>query len=356
MKETKTVGIIGSGNSAWALSCYLASQGYSVNMYVRTPERAAAIPNPITAEDKITGDFRLSRITWDMEEFLNLSPTVFIATVTTAYRDVTEKMLPHLKKDHTVVLFSSKLGGVCEVSHILEQNGKGGIPVLETDAIFACRITERNTIHVKGFKPWNLYSCARRSDTEKYGDRIKAFFPFLEPADNFLQRGLSDFGAMCHPLVMLINMNAIDRKQKFLFYYEGFTEKTFCLLEFLEKERTAVAKAYETEVIDLRNMLDKYYCCMQDSLYKTLLSVPNYKSSISPDTLENRYIFEDVGNTLVPAHYLARTAGMETPLMDSLIALAAVVLKTDFLKEGRTLERLGFAHMDSRQILQRMNS
>ena len=42
--------------------------------------------------------------------------------------------------------------------------------------------------------------------------------------------------------------------------------------------------------------------------------------------------------------------GVETPVMDALIALGAVIMGKDCLKEGRNLDKLGLAGMDLKQI------
>lgn len=349
-KNVDCVGIVGAGNSARALSAYLMSQGYKVNIYARNPLKAKEIPKTLTAIDKIEGKFAFNLITSDLKELTEKSTVIFVATVTTAYADVAKKIYPYLTKKNSIILFSGKLGGVCEFVTVLKKYGVTDIPVLETDAIFACRIKDKDTIWVKGFKKWNIYTAECYSKTIKYGHILEEFFPYLKPADNFIQRGLLDFGAMAHSLIMLINMNEIDRHHKFLFYYEGFSEHTFCLLEEMEKERDRLAKAYDTKMISLIDLLDGYYQCKKPTLRETLLNVPNYKSSISPDELDNRYVFEDVGNTLVPIHYLAKKADMYLPLIESLISLASILLNTDFLKTGRTLEKLGLGDMTFEEI------
>jgi len=353
-----TVGVVGSSNSAWALSCYLSRSGFEVHMLVRNRERVQGLTarNEICATGKIEGTFPVKEITGDERSFLSSVRTLFLTTTATAYIDVMKRLLPHLSRDHEILLFSSKLGGCLEVSKFLQDHERSGVKVLETDALFACRITDERTIWVRGFKGWNLYSSETASKTAENAPIISRYFTSLEPARNFLQRGLTDFGAMTHPLIMLINMNAVDRKQKFLFYYEGFTPRTFRLLEALEEERARLAEAYETSFISLAVLLDRYYGCLQGSLYSTLLNVPNYRHSVSPDTIDHRYLYEDVSCTLVPWHYLARLAGVKTPLLDSLITMASILLDTDFLQRGRTLERLGLEGMTCREITRWMNS
>lgn len=80
------------------------------------------------------------------------------------------------------------------------------------------------------------------------------------------------------------------------------------------------------------------------------------QESISPQSLDNRYIFEDVSNTLVPCHYLADVAGIHMPVMNSIIAISSVLLNNDFLRKGRTLQKLGFHSMTRQEIMERMHS
>lgn len=352
------VGVVGSSNSAWALSCYLSQSGFNVHILVRDYGRVKGLVKTaaICAEGKINGIFKVQNITSDEKAFLDSVQTVFIATTATAYREVMARLAPYLRSDHSIILFSSKLGGVLEAYTYLRDSGMKSVRIIETDALFACRITDDHTVWIRGFKGWNLFSSERKSSTIQNAHLIRRFFPNLEPAVNFIQRGLTDFGAMSHPLIMLINMNAVDRKEKFLFYREGFTENTVHLLESLEQERNTVADAYETPLISLAELLDRYYDCRRDTLHETLLNVPNYRHSMAPDTLQHRYIFEDVSCTLVPLYHLARKARVKTPLIDALINIASVILDRDFLRTGRSLRSFGLERKSRREIIRWMQS
>ena len=70
----------------------------------------------------------------------------------------------------------------------------------------------------------------------------------MEPAENLIQRGLTDFGAFAHPVITIANMSKIDRGESFLFYYEGLSERTICVLEAVELEFKAVARTYGVEL------------------------------------------------------------------------------------------------------------
>ncbi len=64
----------------------------------------------------------------------------------------------------------------------------------------------------------------------------------------------------------------------------------------------------------------------------------------------HRYIHEDTPFGLVPLASLARHAGVATPNIDAIIRLASTMNDVDYLQEGITVEKMGLAGMDSRQI------
>lgn len=349
---TEAVGVVGIGNSARALACYLSQRGHDVHMLVRRPERFPWLMDAmaITATGKIHGTFPLSSVTDHANTFASRVRTIFVATVATAYADVAERLAPHLTHEHTTILFSGKLCGSVLFEHVLREHGAWHMKVLETDAIFACRVQPDESIWVRGIKGWTLYSAPRRSHTGELGPRHRHFFPNLEPARTVIQRGLTDFGALAHPTTMIANMNAVDRKEPFRFYVEGFTEKTVSILEDVEREFHLIAKAYGADIIAMKELLHRYYGCDTTTLLTAMRTVPNYRDSPAPQTLDHRYLKEDVQCTHVPLQALARKAGLEVPLIDSIVQMACDLTGEDLVHKGRTLERLGWAHKSHHEI------
>jgi len=347
------VGVVGTGNSARALACYLASRGHEVHLLVRHIERFPWLTESrsLTATGKIEGTFALGGVTDNAARFAAAVGTIFVATVTTAYREIAARLAPYLDGDHRLVLFSSKLCGSVEVEHLLRERGVRSVPVLETDALFACRIQEDHSIWVRGFKGWTLFSAPRHSMTREWAPLMHHFFPGLEAARNVIQRGLTDFGALAHPTTMMANMNRVDRKEPFLFYLDGFTEKTVAVLEEVEKEFRAVAHAYDAPLIAMKDLLDRYYGCDTTSLLTAMRTVPNYRLSWAPNTLDHRYLKEDVSCTLVPMHELARKAHVELPVVSSIVQMACDLTGEDLVAQGRTLERLGWEHRSHAEIV-----
>ncbi|MFA6211780.1 MAG: NAD/NADP octopine/nopaline dehydrogenase family protein [Candidatus Obscuribacterales bacterium] len=352
------VGIVGGGNSARALAAYLASQGHKVSILVRDLDKLPNIAETLNvrASGKIEGRFNLQQVATEPAVLLPQVDIVFIATVTTAYAEVAQNLAPYLESHHKVVLFSGKLGGALLFSRALELAGGPNIPVLETDSLFACRVQDDESIWIRGFKRWTLFSGTSRSVTEREGDVITRFFPGLQAATNIIERGLTDFGALAHAPVVLANMNAIDRQESFLFYYKGLTSRTVAILEHIEEEFNLVAAAYGASLIPMKELLNRYYGCDTSSLHQAMQTVPNYRYSQSPPSLDHRFLVEDVTATLVPLQQFARLANVSIPVVDSVVTLAGVLTGIDFQGRGRSLKQYGLDGLSYEQVHEAINA
>lgn len=353
------VGIVGNGNSARALAAYLSSQGHKVNILARNPEKLSFLgPDKIIkAQGKVEGDFPIVHAGCSAAEFAERSEVIFIATVSTAYAEIAKRLAPSLNERQSIILFSSKLAGTLLFEQALKAAACSMPRVMETDALFACRINDvANAIWIRGFKNWTLFSSATKTKTTEDAELMKRFFPGLSPAVNIVQRGLTDFGAVAHAPIALSNMNLISRKTPFRFYYEGMTEETIRFLESVEAEFRQIAEAYGSELIAMKDLLNRYYTCDNTSLYSAMTTVPNYKFSLGPDSLQHRFLHEDICATLVPARQLAELAGIRTPVIDGIISIASVITQRDLGGEGRSLESLGLNRMSYKQVFNYLNS
>lgn len=358
-KSILSTGIVGMGNSAHALAAYLSAAGCSVRMLSRNRVKVDFLDasRQIFSEDRILGRFELAGAFTDARAFAERCTNIFVATVATAYRDVAASLAPHLNSSHTIILFSGKFGGAREFQVELLNQGLTDLPkIVETDSLFACRLVADGRVWIRGIKRWTLFSSVTKSETEACAPLLNAYFPGLTQATNLVQRGLTDFGALAHAPIALTNMHSIDREEEFLFYYQGMTPKTIALLEHMEEEFRTIANAYGCELLPMKELLNRYYGCDTTSLYSAMTTVPNYRHSLSPKTLNHRFFYEDVACSLVPFEQLAKLAAKETPILSSMISLATCVVGEDFRKNGRTLDSLKLGDFNQSEIVRLLNS
>jgi opine dehydrogenase len=105
----------------------------------------------------------------------------------------------------------------------------------------------------------------------------------------------------------------------------------------------------------LENWFDRTYGVRGADLTETcqLLTTNSdgpYQATGTPTSFAHKYITEDVPVGLVPMRALGATAGVATPAIDALITLVHAMTGRDFAVEGRTLERMGLAGMNTGEI------
>jgi opine dehydrogenase len=91
---------------------------------------------------------------------------------------------------------------------------------------------------------------------------------------------------------------------------------------------------------------------MREENYSTGYSTaPGFLGIGAQSQLDHRYLTEDVGYSLVFLTDLAARLGVPTPVIDSVITIASVVLARDFRAEGkRTLSTLGLDGMSAEEL------
>lgn len=339
------IGIWGLGNQGFALYSYLCSKGIPPLCYSRNAENIYL--KEIRSIDKIEGNWKFN-VTNDLNKLLE-KQIIFITTITTAYEEVAQKICQYSSdfdfSKKIFVLFSGKLGGVLIFNEIFKKNCIQ-TNVIETDAIFACRKLDSSSVWVRGIKRWNLLisnqDWYKSNENLEIYRKVKEIFDDinLEVADNFVQRGLTDFGAMAHPVISLINLANIDNKKDILFYIDGITQNTAILIQKVYEEFNKVANFFNTGIINPIELLDRYYGTVKKDLLSAIKNVPNYKYTKMPDNIYNRFLHEDVLNTMYPLSLIAKEVEVKITLVPSIVNIISAVLDLNLLK-GRTLERMG---------------
>jgi opine dehydrogenase len=347
------VGVVGTGPTACALACYLSEQGHEVHLLVHSNRRRAWIDRTrgrFVVTGAWSGERTIAGFGDDPAAFAARVDTIFLATVVLEYPAVVALLAPHVRASHRVVLFSSKLCGSVHVARMLAAHGAPAVPVVETDALFACRIRDDDSLFVLGQKQWTLFSAPTRSETARALPWFRDHFPTLGAAENVIQRGLTDFGAFSHVTIMVANMNRISRAEPFLFYHEALTEQTIVVLEEVEAEMRALAAAYGATLLPMAQLLERYYGCEPRDLLTAMRTVPTYRHAVAPTSLRHRFLREDIACTVGLEQELARVAGVPTPTIDAVVHLANLLLGEDLRRGGRDLAALGWDGLSAADI------
>lgn len=95
------------------------------------------------------------------------------------------------------------------------------------------------------------------------------------------------------------------------------------------------------------------YACGDETtpLYQLCRNNPGYEGVMSANTIDTRYVLEDITYSLEPIRALARVCGVETPCMDAVVTIGRAIFR-ERMDEGRTLTSLGLDGMTRQALLQ----
>ncbi len=253
---------------------------------------------------------------------------------------------PYLSKEQTYIVCPSSCGG-----GILFKQAAGldllddQIAVAETSTLpYAARLDAPGQVHVFLKLKGGLYLAALPgSRTAEVYEKFSQVYPGSEAVSSAWITMLQNNNPIIHPAVTILNAGAIERaKGDLLFYEECVMPSVGRLIQAVDEEKIQVGKELGVRILpdtDL-GVIQGY---MTEASYEDgYRSAPGFKGIKAQKSLDHRYLNEDVGYGLIFYRDLAHHLGMKTPVMDSIIEIASIIMKRDYLSEqARTLKTLG---------------
>lgn len=280
-----------------------------------------------------------------------------VVTTATGHKDIASKIAPHLKDGQIVILNPGRTFGALEFDLVLRNssNYRNTIVAEANTLVFAARVNSPGVVDIKGVKKEVSIAALRASETEKVLSIIQHVFPQFVAASSILETSFGNIGAVFHPVITLMNRDLIRNGRPFEFYIDGITKESVEVIKDVDKEMRYVSRALGIRTLSVIDWLASRYGLTGNDPYQMIRSNPTYCGIMAPDTLDHRYLWEDIPTGLVPVSSIGKALNIETRVIDSLIDLANETLGRDFHTEGRTLESLGlssrFLMKDLRAIL-----
>lgn len=354
-KEDIVFAVIGAGNGGCAMAAHLSFMGFPVNLYNRTEGKLKDIRKfgGIRLEGAVEGFGRLNKITADMEEAVRDADVIMITTPATGHRDIATLAAPFLREGQIIILNPGRTGGALEFRNVLRQKGiRKEVIIAEAQTfIYACRILSPVLVKIYSVKKEVKLAAIPAYKTKKVVSILNNAYPQFQAARNILETSLNNIGAVFHPAPTILNSARIETTGgNFDYYIEGISPAVAKIIEKIDKERLDVATALGISADSVLEWLKYTYGAEGKNLYETIQNTQAYEGIKAPDTVDVRYIFEDVPCSLVPIASFGRLAGISTPTIDSVIELASVMHGVDYCEKGRTVDKLGLEGLNIDQI------
>lgn len=362
-----TVAILGSGNAGCTFAAYLGKRGHEVRLYdsARFEDNLTAIREQggMTLTGVDTGYGEIAMVTTDIKEAIKGVEIIMVVVPGFGHVPIARDIAPYLKAEQVVVLNPGAAFGALEFLNTLRDNGNHeDVTICETASnVFACRRTGPTSVNLTGIKDeMEIASipCDRIGDVVK---KLDVFFPGTFRAQpNVIYTSLSYNNMIIHPAGALLNMGRIEwTKGDYDFYWEGCTPGVCHNIEQVDAERLKVAESFGVKLIDFLEQNHEYYGHRERKSIYEFFSVSEVHGGIgpsAPSALTHRYVTEDIPYALVAVSSVARAIGVETPVIDAMIAIASAANQQNYRESGRSLKNLKLDGLTKEQIFTRLTT
>jgi hypothetical protein len=371
--------VCGGGNGAQTLMAVAACNlGCLVDLYAPFGDEAARLRAGVAAHGglEVTGAVQARArprcISADPAEVIPGSEVVVLVLPAFAHEVTLRQIAPFLDQGAWVGAIPARGGFDYCAANVLEEQGRGDVGIFGLQTLpWACRIEEYGqVVHVLGVK--QAVDAASRP-AARFGQLIPLLARMLglgvDAAAGFLALTLANTGQLIHPGIMyghFASWEGVPYDAAPLFY-QGLNEEGARVLADLSDEVQAI-RARLDEALDLSAvrplkdwLMRAYGEAIADpsnlrSAFVTNRAYAGLKAPMLqvapggfvPD-FGARYLAEDVPFGLAVSRAIAALSGVETPVMDRVIAWTGERLGKDYLGRDadqiRSPQNYGFANL-----------
>lgn len=349
------IAVLGAGNGGQSIAGYLALRGYETSLYDIDVQKMDILKQKggIELTGRIEGFGKIDCITTDIAEAVKGAQIVMVTTVANAHRAVAKSMATYVEEGQVIILNPGRTCGALVFNQTLQTQGctkRYYLGEAQT-LVYACRVIENGKVNIIGVKDEVFLSGLPASDTDYILSKINPMYPCFVKADNVLRTSLENIGAMFHPCVCLFNAATIERQDEFWFYRD-MTEQVARFIEKFDQERLAVGKAYGVDLLSVTEWIKFAYKDTEgDTLCERMKNNPAYHDIKAPGTIFTRQLTEDIPTGVLPIMELGKAAGVDVPLLTSMVNTIEALLDMDLHTNGRSLKNLGLEGKSKDEIL-----
>lgn len=342
----KPIAIIGAGNGGQTTAAWLANQGYKTRIFDVMEDTVAKLNElggvNIYGNTDYPGFGKIEFATTDMEKAIEGCELILLILPENYHDSIAVKMAPYLKDGQIVVLNpASGLGAISFKKALTDAGCTADVTLAVTcTLLFAARIKETGDVLVTGQKTELSIVAIPNSKREIIKKAIYPVFSQHHFIDNSIQLALDNLNLIFHPGPTLLYTAQIEKGEKFN-YYNDMVPSQITLMKALDQERMAICAAYGVKLPDAEAAFALEYSYEGD-LYTMLKNAECYKGIMGPNSLQVRYLLEDVPFSLRSVQILGKIAKVPTPVIDSVCTIGEALVG-DVMAEGYTMEALGLS-------------
>ena len=358
------VAVLSAGNGGITFAAHFLDQGVEwVSLYNRSPSRLEPIRangNRIFARGEIGGEkgaeLELALVTGDPVEAIQGADFIVMAGTQPAIDHLGKALAPHIRSDQVIVIGSGTLGSTWEMGACLRAGGCQQLPVVGEFNIlpYATKLDneQQGRVWVRGVKKaLDAAFAPRERLTPAFKDWLLGIYPYLNICPDVLYTGLSGANMVVHPVVVLRNKDKVRKGEPWALYAEGVRPEVGALMDQVDQERLAIARACNLDMVPIYQFLVQAYPpfdgAQVNNTYEWFRSRMRSQSGQvhleavpGPVSFHVRLLEEDVPYGMVPLEGLGKLLGVPIPSVSMFIDETQELLGEDYRTTGRTVDKM----------------
>jgi opine dehydrogenase len=348
--------VLGVGMGGKGLLAELGIAGFRLRAFDKDDAQVAGIraAKGIHVDGRAKNFGPVELATTDAKKALDGAKVILVSVNGDDHAQVAKDIAPYLVDGQIIVLIQGHFGGTLVFRKALDDAGcRAKVRLAEMDGYpYMMTVRSADRVEMTTYKEYYQLVALPASQTKALVDELKFAFPGLRAGPNLMQTGLTDLGSVFHACGIVTNVGIAEAGKPYNFYAHNMTPSVCNLIEAVDRERVAVAKAYGIETPDVFKWLETTYNRKEMSLHWAMQAnaVTHYRYSPAPNSLGHRFLVTDVGSGLVAWSALGKVAGVPTPTIDAVVQMAGALTRRNFFEEGRNLRNLGLEGKSAAQI------
>jgi opine dehydrogenase len=311
-------------------------------------------PDPMAA--------KLAGATTDVGAAVREADLVLIVTPCFGHEPMARACAPYLHAGQSVVFFGEGSGALVLRKVLRDREARADVLIGETNTLpYLARLRGPARVYASGKKGGTLLAAYPGRRSQELLARLRPIWPYLSGATNVLETILINFNAIDHVATVICNAGFLEtRTTPCLLWGEGASPAVARAIEAVDDEILAIRGALgfpdRTPYRDFlfqQGFLETRQATTHEAIHKSTLAASIFPCG--PQALQSRYLTEDVPYAHVLIADIGDIAGVDTPVIDGLIALASVMNADDYRARGRTLATLGLGGLDRQALLRLVN-
>lgn len=353
-----TVAVLGAGAGGLSAAVELSLAGHEVALWSRNPATLAAhCPAGVIAHRGVLGEGSVtaSMVTTDLAEALAGADVVVVCLPSVVHGQLFND-LATLPCAVPVVLNPGHTGGALHLRRSFARAGAPLPPIAEFSTLtYVARVDPNGQVSTTGRARQVRAACL--PDGESALDWGVRLFPGASRVPDVLASSLSNVNLVLHPPGAILGAAWVEATAgDFTFYVQGMTPGVVRVMQALDTERLAVARAYGHKLPGLLDEMAAIGTVEPDQVREgdliTAIRGGSANAAIrAPDSFGHRYYQEDLAYGLLPFIALAGLAQIQTPVADALLRLGGTAAGGEILTGGLDGERLGLTGMELPDLL-----